>query len=125
MARVTDSEVLAIVDTQKTDLSPFIAVATALVDQLDDACLDEPMKKEIERWLAAHFVTISDGVVQRDKIGDAEVWYNVANLGQGLKHTRFGQQAILLDCSGLLARMGVRGAAKIETIVIEDYTTTV
>lgn len=124
MARVTDSDVLAIIDTDKTDLTPFITVANLLTEQLDDDCLTEELLTEIERWLAAHFVAVSEGIQQREKIGDAETWYNITYLGEGLKQTRWGQQAISLDCSGLLARMGVKGSAKVETLVIEDYTST-
>ena len=123
MARVTEADVLAIIDTGRTDLTPFIAVATLLVDQLDDTCLDDDMLKEIERWLTAHFVNVSEGgAVQRDKIGDAETWFSITFLGEGLKQTRYGQQAILMDCSGQLAKLGVKGSAKLETLVIEDYT---
>jgi hypothetical protein len=60
MARVSDAEVKAILDTT-LDTAPFIAAATLLVDRhLADQGLDSALLKEIERWLAAWLVCARD-----------------------------------------------------------------
>ena len=60
MARVTDAEVKAILDTT-LDTAPFIAAATLLVDQhLASAGLAAALLKELERWLAAWLVCARD-----------------------------------------------------------------
>lgn len=99
MARVTPDDVLEIIDVDSslTDLYPFIAAANALVTQTIGAYgLEDSLLKEIERWLAAHFVAIRDPRYDMQSIGDAKASYTV-KVGEGLGATRYGQQVLLLD----------------------------
>lgn len=116
--RVTDTEVKKIIDTTITT-TPFIRSANLVVtDRLVGQGLSTDMLKEIELWLAAHFVAIRDKQFVKRKIGDAEDTYQVGKLGEGLKATEFGQQVILLDSTGILSRAG-KGSASLE--LIGDY----
>jgi len=103
--RVTDDEVKAIFPTNLTDLTPFITLAALTVDErLVGKGMTDARLKEIERWLAAHFATISDenGGVIRTRYGETQDYYN-NNLGKFLSFTRYGQQVLVLDTSGTLA----------------------
>lgn len=74
---------------------------------LENKNIEPYLELEIKRWLAAHFVSLKDPStrVDKEKIGDASVEYS--KIGQdssyiGLKSTRWGQQAIIFDPTGVL-----------------------
>ena len=103
MARVTSAEVQEILDTTIT-LTAFITAATLLVDQhLLDADLPTALLKEIERWLAAHFACMLDPRLRDMHKGDTSATFELGRQGLGLQATTYGQQALALDASGLLA----------------------
>lgn len=111
MARVTGAEVKEIIDTSlsASDIGPFIEAATLLVTKrLSGAGLGADLLKEIERWLAAHFVSMRDQRVSSRKLGDASDTYQ-GQTGMGLDYTSFGQQAKMLDPTGNLAKLGKPG----------------
>lgn len=103
-ARVTDSEVKAVVDTAR-DTTPFIETANLLVNEVvvpnSDASAD--MLKQVELYLAAHFVAITQekGNITEQQTGQArERYQNAAK--EGIRLTRYGQMAITMDTSGAL-----------------------
>ena len=107
MARVTDAEVREIIeiDSSITDLTPFITPANLIVTkECTDSSLDAAQLKEIERWLAAHFVAIRDMRSAREQAGQVSIGYQW-KLGLNLQVTMYGQQAIMLDTSGALANL--------------------
>lgn len=108
MSRVTVAEVKAIIDVEDDrDVSPFIELATLLVDEnLASAGLSAARLKQIELYLSAHYtaVTVERGALSVSKLGDALETYK-GDYTQGLNLTRYGQQAITLDTSGTLAAM--------------------
>lgn len=106
--RVTNDEVKVVIDTSLTDLTAFILVASQQVDRISG--LGTAVLKEIERWLAAHFVSIRDKRTSKDNVGDSSHTYE-GKTGMGLEFTRYGQQAKLLDTTGTLAKLGLRKAA--------------
>lgn len=106
--RVTDDEVKEIIDTSLSSLTPFITVAEQQVDRISG--LGTAVLKEIERWLAAHFVAIRDKRTSKDNVGDSSHTYE-GKTGMGLEFTRYGQMAKLLDTTGTLAKLGLRKAA--------------
>lgn len=108
-SRVVGSEVKEIIDTELTDdqVEPFIQAATLLVDSYlsNKTDLSTAMLKEIERWLAAHFIASSvDPREQVVRVGTIEVNLE-GTTGQGLFFSRYGQQAMLLDVTGTLKRL--------------------
>jgi len=112
-ARVDGNQVKGIIDTELTaaQVIPFIDSANALVDQhLSDQSLSESLLTQIELWLAAHFVAIRDPARSQEKLGDAQDAFALGTLGEGLKFTQWGQQALALDPTGILASAGKRRA---------------
>jgi len=117
--RVTGTEVKTIITTVKTadQVESFITPANLLVsDALSGSGFSAARLAEIEKWLSAHFVAIDDSSarVTEKEVGEASEKYE-GRTDMGLKFTRYGQQAMMLDTSGALANLGKR-AAKVETI---------
>ena len=110
--RVDGDEVKEIFDTELTALQivPFITIANLIVtDKLTDEH-STALLKEIERWLAAHFVAIRDPRAKSEKTADASATYH-GNAGLGLNHTPYGQQVLAMDTTGILASLGKRKAS--------------
>jgi len=104
--RVTHEEVLEIIDTDIEDTTPFITIANLLVTaKLSGESLEDAHLKEIERWLAAHFVAIRDPRALSEGIGDARVTYTFES-GKGLEATPYGQQVLTLDTTGKMKQLG-------------------
>lgn len=106
-ARVTADEVKEVVNTKigaDVILTSMIDTANVYIDtHLLSAGHSDQILEKIELYLAAHFVSLTEeqGGLTRAKLGDAdESFANVYD--QGLKSTRFGQQALVLDTSGIL-----------------------
>lgn len=118
--RVSGTEVKTIITTIKTaaEVENFITPANLLIsDVLSGSGFGTTRLAEIEKWLSAHFVAIDDGSarVAEKEIGEAKDKYE-GKTDMGLKFTRYGQQAMMLDTTGALANLGKR-AAKVETII--------
>lgn len=109
MALVTAAEVAAItgIDAASAVMTPAITVADLMVtEDLAGSTLTSDRKKQIELYLAAHFATLSNdaGPLAGETLGEAkETYHNI--YASGLRATRFGQQAILLDTTGALAAL--------------------
>jgi hypothetical protein len=114
MPRVSVSDVLQILGSALSEAKLLIHITTAseLMDQVfsGDTVLNEGLKKEIERYLAAHFASIAEpeisgsGILEHE-IGATRVKFS-DNLGEMLRTTRFGQQALVLDVTGKLSGTG-------------------
>ena len=108
MARVTEAEVAEIIEYDSeaiTDLAPFITVANLFVTQkLANSGMTDEYLKEIERWVSAHFVKVRDVQLLEERAGEAWDIRALPKMGEGLKATKEGQQAILLDYTGTLAK---------------------
>ena len=104
-ALVDDDDVKAIITTTIPDLSAFIEAADLIiVEDLSNKGMSAARLKEIERWLAAHFVAINEDAarISSETVGRSNISYG-GQFGLGLQHTRYGQQAIILDITGTLA----------------------
>ena len=118
--RVTAAEVQAIIEvdtTVVTDFDPFITVANQLVDDQLSSLTEysgttgAERLKEIERWLAAHFVAIMDMRAASEKagpVGDSKQY----KLGLNLQVTMYGQQACTLDTTGTLFLLSTKAKKK-------------
>ena len=104
MARTTTAEVKVILETDLTDLDAFITVAGQLTDRVAaaDSSLAAAALEEIECWLAAHFASMRDQQAVKSTVGPSSVTYG-GQTGMRLDFTRYGQMAMLLDTSGVLA----------------------
>jgi len=106
MARVTDAQVKEIIETT-IDTNAFIRSANLFVDnKLLNQGLSNDLLAEIELWIAAHFVAIREGKVTDETMGDGKVAFERAKMGKGLEATSYGQQALVLDSTGILAQSG-------------------
>src|SRR3989337_1460359 len=105
MALVSASEVAAITGISATSpvMAPAIDTADLLItEEFATTTLSTGRKTKIELYLAAHFATLSDeqGPLAGTKLGDGEDrFHNIYSAG--LRATRFGQQAIAFDTTGI------------------------
>lgn len=107
VARVTNTEVKALVDTDR-DVGIFIEGANIIVDEeLLGEGHSASRLKQIELYLAAHLLAIAEerGGLMSSSEGESKETFNPGDLGKagGYQMTRFGQQALALDKSGVLA----------------------
>ena len=107
--RTTEAEILRLMNSSldEDEVTPFLRTANGLVTDIlaSVAVLTDARRAEIEGWLGAHFASIRDPSVKSEGIDTASFTYDVGTLGEGLKATRYGQQAIMLDISGTLASL--------------------
>ena len=113
MSRVEPHEVKEIIETARVDIEAFITASNSLVtDVLGGEGLGTVRLKEIERWLAAHFLAHAGtdktaGQVVEEQIGDTRRRFSDGQAAFGkLDSTRYGKMALLLDTTGKLAGLG-------------------
>jgi hypothetical protein len=112
MSRVEPHEVKEVIETSRVDLEAFIEGANCLVTEvLGGKGLSATRLKEIERWLAAHLVSqagtdSTPGQVVEEQIGETRRRFSENQISDNLSTTRFGQMALMLDTTGLLAGLG-------------------
>jgi len=109
--RTTATEVKAILDnSQLTDAEVDIYITSAntlVTDTLGDSTLlGSTELKDIERWLAAHLISITrERIGVKEKIGDISIEY-AGKFGEGLNSTPYGQMVLSLDITGRMAGLG-------------------
>ncbi len=120
MARATEAEVKAIIDTELTEeqVSPYLRTAAVYLDDvLANEGYGEAMLTEIETWYAAHLVAIRDPRVKSESEGDKSTSYHGSS-GMGLEHTPYGQQVLRLEHKGILATIDKgQGDAEVRALV--------
>jgi len=104
-ARVDTADVLEIFDETLdagVTLDVFINMAHLMVEEvLASAGLSEEILTEIERLLSAHFACIKYPRASSEGAGKVSVGYS-GSTGMKLSYTVYGQQAMVMDSSGLL-----------------------
>ena len=116
MSRTTDTAVKLIIESDddiSSDLAPFIEAASSMVSQLcepatdsdGDLIHDATSLELVERWLSAHFYAIRDNAPRtiNERAGSVGAQYS-SRIDLALNQTHWGQQAMLLDYSGELAK---------------------
>lgn len=107
MARVTEGQVKSIIDTNRS-VDQFIDTASIFIDEhLASVVTNSALLAKIELYLAAHFVAITEergGIVESGLGIEVNERYSDVYT-EGLKSTRYGQQALILDTSGTLASL--------------------
>ena len=105
MARTTDAAVRVILNEANAVVAAHIETAAALVDEV---CVPSGYTNErlelIERWLSAHFFTITAPRAASESAGPVSTSY-LASVGKYLSGSTFGQQALALDTAGGLAAL--------------------
>lgn len=106
--RTTSNKVTELVPSDM-DVASFIEAASLIVDEeLVNQGLTEARLELIERYLAAHFLTLTEerGGLIKSSAGLASDTY--ADIyGKGFHSTRFGQQAVAFDTSGSLSKLSL------------------
>lgn len=79
------------------------------------ANLPQASQDAIQKYLAAHLYTVAKnrgaGALTLDVLGDARKGYaSPSTVGEGLKLTSYGQQALLFDTTGCLLNLGEKTA---------------
>lgn len=105
--RIVEADLRAILKCGATvDLTVFMNTANVLVDDLlGSSSLSANTLKLIETYLAAHLYALTEerGSLASETFGDStERYHNVYKAG--FNSTRFGQQALVIDTTGTLAR---------------------
>lgn len=124
--RIDADDIAAVLDfdTSIDNLDPFIAAAEELVTEIcaSTGVYSGDRLAIIETWLAAHFVAIRDPRYSSETMGAASATFQT-QVGLNLGLTPYGQQAMLLDTLGGLAKLnfhtsqGKRGKVGIFAIV--------
>lgn len=110
VSKPTAAQVIALTGTSLAE-----ATVSAIIDDaalLVEGCVSTysaDRQAAIVKWVAAHLIasTGSEGVLTSDKLGDAQQSYARAQTGMALRGTTYGQQALLLDTTGCLSRLGM------------------
>jgi hypothetical protein len=107
-ARVTVTQVKTLTGGPTSDPTQAIATANTLANHwlLPITGYPAPLLAQVELYLAAHFseLTTKNGPLASEGIDTAiERYHDIYK--PGLRSTRFGQQAILLDYTGTLAEV--------------------
>jgi hypothetical protein len=102
-----------------TSLEPFIKTASSLTDWVEnndaDGVLGESTLERIESFLACHFYAHADQLLQSKSTGAASGAFQGAT-GMMLKSTQYGQSAMLLDCTGSLAKKSLEAETGIKNV---------
>jgi len=110
MALVTADEVKEIMDNldlSDSIIETFIDAADIVIIKAyeNDTTTTSAQKKEVERWLSAHFIASTlKRMGASEKVGEAEIKY-IGKFGLGLDLTPYGQIAKQIDPAGVLNRM--------------------
>lgn len=105
------------VPTSISSLDPFIETASLLVDiHCAASGYSDALLEMIERWLAAHFLVLYIRLRASEKAGPVSASYESGTLSTGLKATVQGQQALLFDSKGGLAKLQTQQEAGVSTI---------
>jgi len=126
MARTNVNDLKKILDDSAlaySTLSAYIDSANVFVTAtLTGQSLSTALLTEIEKWIAAHMVTITrERVAKKEGAGGAFIEY-AGQWGRGLASTSYGQMAINLDTSETLQALadGKRTATSRAIISFDD-----
>lgn len=89
------------------DLTPFLDTAVALTDSVIGTALSDAMLEQVQKYLTAHLIGVTDPRLQSAQVKSLLESYQV-KLSLGLGVTHFGQVAMMLDTSGKLAAWNTR-----------------
>jgi len=105
MPRTSATEVKQTIDTSLSDeaVEDWIAAAADLVDEIDSrGSLDDDRLTRLERLVAQHFLSAQDQRAESQSGASRSVSFQ-GETGMGFKATHYGQRALQLDPTGVLA----------------------
>lgn len=106
MARTTEAAVGKLIElSPSVDITPFIETANVLVTDCCGAAGYTADRLElIERWLTCHFYQIREQQVESEKAGSVSQKFR-GKVDLLLNLTHYGQQAMVMDSKGGLAKL--------------------
>jgi hypothetical protein len=106
---------------RQPDLTPYIAAANAVVNQVVSlsskrplagnffgTTLDSTTAELVERWLAAHYYQAQDKGFESKSTGVSSGSFQGQKGSTGLETTEYGKRALLLDWTGCLEALDKR-----------------
>lgn len=107
--RVTANEVAEIITTSvsDSDIGACIVAANLMIDEYlaNETGMSAELLKEIERWLAAHLISVSKEPQELSvRVGEAE-FRRVGSFGKGLESSTYGQVVLAMDSSSKLKNL--------------------
>jgi len=114
-----------IIETDLTDaqINAFVNIAynvTRLISGSLGSCGGSSMECTIMELLAAHFITLREGSAKSESVGgEWSITYRGSD-GLGLDASLYGQNAKAIDCSGKLAKLGLK-KAQLKSIGYYDF----
>lgn len=106
---ITANDVQAIYETDRDDVAmqPFLEAAGALTDdRLAGKSLPEATLKEVQRYLAAHLLFVTDaGPHESLRVEDVSERFTKSAFLPGILDSRWGRMAVMLDSSGTLSSL--------------------
>ena len=124
---VSSAQVKAIITTTIADTASFIAIAQNIVDEeLVDSGHSTTRLDSIVLYLSAHLVCLTEelGGLRRSRLGEADESYRVpGEKDTGFASTRYGQTAMMLDTTGVLAGLSANKGLKalFSIISVDNY----
>jgi len=86
-----------------SDIDVFITTANKIIeDVITHSSVTEATLTQVELWLSAHLVAVTDPRLMEESIGDAKDKYQ-SKIGFGLDLSHYGQVAKMVDWTGSLA----------------------
>lgn len=109
-------------DLNDAELTGFIEDAEVIIESTIENEVSAHILPTIEKYLAAHFAAVKDrsAAISDSTVGETRFKYEGDTDRPGLESTRFGQQAIALDTSGLLAGSDSGREHVIETVNAQE-----
>lgn len=104
MTRTSPNEVEQIIEFDSlttSEIQEFIDDANTIVTEKLAGHASDALLPIIEKWLSAHLAAMKEQRVQESSVGKSEIVYE-GDAEMGLQRTRYGQQAMAIDDSGLL-----------------------
>jgi hypothetical protein len=127
---VVAGDIKAIIECGSRDVGPMLNDANVLVTEiLGSSGLSQGRLDVITKYLAAHFVCLveENGGITGEKVGSSENRYigvptTYKSVTRGLNITRYGQQALAFDTTGLLAAATANSGMKAQFKHIKSCT---
>lgn len=105
MPRTDSNKVETILETDLSSntITSWIDIATELIDDIEnaDSSIPDSRLEKLERLVAAHLASTQDQRIASGERESASVEFQ-GQTGIGLEGSKYGQQALLLDPTGLL-----------------------
>lgn len=122
-ARITVDELKEIFETAMSDaqLAAFVNTATLVVtEELTGQGLSAGRLKQIELYLSAHYAHTNDPRFQTENTAGEHSYTAQGKTDMGLNATFYGQQVLMLDTTGKLAKAAA-GLKRASFTVLSEY----